>query len=114
MEGIESSLPPIIIVMNNDVEHIQVAFHNTAKDVFQMAVVEFEHASDLLDRRKEEYRFSQLKQQHVNTLKQHLENAAKSILQDYRLNRQLRKIDQTLQHIIHDYLHRFVIKTREI
>ena len=100
--------------MNNDIEHIQVAFHNTAKDILQMAVVEFEHASELLDRRNEEYRFSQLKQQHVNTLKQYLESAAKAILQDYRLNRQLREIDQALQHIIHDYLHKFVIKTREI
>ncbi len=69
--------------MKNENGPIHVAFHNKAKDIFFRTLQEFESQAKKLNRKTEEYRFRQLNEKHVNTLKQQLEIAAKALIEYY-------------------------------
>lgn len=100
--------------MSIDNDHIYVAFHNRARTVFFDAVHQFEQAARSLDRQSEERRFRQLKEKHVQTLKQLLEEVASALIERHQHQRQLPELSQSLQHLIKDYLHQFVMRTRAI
>lgn len=99
--------------MDSDIENIHIEFHGKAKDIFFNAVRQFEHATQSLNREEEEYRFSQLKEMHTNSMKQQLEIAAAAFVMRYQQHHQQRQINQNLQQIIHDYLHQFVLSIRK-
>lgn len=98
--------------MENENRDIQVAFHKKANNIFIHVLRDFESAAGNINRKTEEYRFNQLKEQHVNTFKQQLEVAAGALLEQHQYDEQVREVSQNLQQIIKDYLHQFVLGTR--
>jgi hypothetical protein len=100
--------------MSKELDQVYVEFHNRAADIFLQTCSDFARASKTVDRKVEEYLFRQVKEKHVNTLKQRLEIAAEPLIRQYRQHGQLRELDQSLQQIINGYLHRFVLETRDI
>lgn len=98
--------------MGLDSQHIYVEFHERAGTIFSEVLKEFEDAIKKVSRRTEEYKFVQLKEKYVNTLKHKLEDAANILLQHHQHHKQLHEMQLTLQQIIKDYLHRFVMKSR--
>jgi hypothetical protein len=100
--------------MNEGKEYIDAEFYNKANPIFLNALNEFEHAARGLNRHAEEYRFVELKERHIQSLKQQLEGAATRLVQQHQHHRQLHELQQSFQQIIKDYLHRFVIKSRTI
>ena len=100
--------------MKNDPEHIVIQFLDTAKPILYSAVNEFQSAVKRLNRNLEEYRFNQLRDQHVVSLKLKLERAAKDSLAAHQHNSQLDGLDRRMQQIIKEYLHEFVVRSRSI
>ena len=100
--------------MGVDSQHIHVEFHRIAGDILSEAVEEFETTAKNINRRTEEYRFVQLKEKNVHTLKQRLEDAANVLVQKHQHHLQLRELQLSLQQIIKDYLHQFVMKLMTI
>lgn len=98
--------------MKDDNEQIQVQFHSKANPVFFSQLTSFDQAVKDLDRQLEEYRFQQIKDAHIHSLKQELETCALQLLQQHTANEKGRELSQNLQHHIQQYLHLFVQKTR--
>ena len=98
--------------MSNDNQYIQVEFHNKARDIFFSLLKNFELAAKKLDRKKQEFQFNELKNQHINTLKQELESCASFLLAKNQNKKEAKELNQNLQYFIKDYLHLFVQKTR--
>lgn len=111
-------LPRIITqldpAMKDDNEQIQVEFHSSANAVFFALLTSFEEAIKGLNRQVEEYKFQQVKEAHIHSLKMQLESAATQLMQQHRLNQQGKSLSQNLQHHIQQYLHLFVQKTRTL
>ena len=100
--------------MKDDNEQLQVEFHSSANAVFFALLTSFERAIKGLNRQSEEYKFQQVKEAHIHSLKKQLENAATQLMQQHRLNEQDKTLSQNLQHHIQQYLHQFVQKTRDV
>jgi hypothetical protein len=98
--------------MDSDSRHIYVAFHERAGGIVSQTLAAFENVIKNVSRRREEYRFVQLRDQYTNTLKQQLEDAAARFVQTNQHNLQLDELQHGLQQIIKDYLHRFIMKSR--
>lgn len=100
--------------MQNDNEQILVEFHSNASAIFFALLEQFELTVKGLNRQTEEYKFQQVKEAHIHSLKQQLENRAMRLLAEHRHNREGEVLSQNLQHYIQEYLHLFVQKTRNI
>ena len=100
--------------MGTDSQHIHVEFHRVAGDILSQAVEEFKDTPKNIDRRTEEYRFVQLKEKNVHSLKQRLEDAANVLVQKHQHHLQLRELQLSLHQIIKDYLHQFVMRLMAI
>ena len=100
--------------MDSDSHHICVVFHKEAGVIVSQTVAAFENAVKDVSRKQAEYRFVQLKEQYMHTLKQQLEDAANRIVRQHQHHRQLNKLQHDLQQIIKDYLHGFVMQSRNI
>ena len=100
--------------MQNDFEHIQIQFAHKAKHIFFEALDEFQMATKSVDRSLEEYKFNQLKEQHVHSLKQRLTLTAREYIEQHQHHNQGRELDQMMQKEIKSYLHQFVVKIRSI
>lgn len=96
--------------MRNETEQMQVKFHNKAREIFFPLLNDFDAAIIGLDRKREEYRFQQMKNEYSSTLKNRLELLAQDILQSYKNEQRSTEINQLFQQLIRDYLHRFVQK----
>ena len=96
--------------MSNANDQMQVEFHNRATKELFSVYHSFENAVSNLNRRKDEYRFQQLKKQYAATMEQQLQTIARNILVTYKGERQSREIDQMFHQFIKDYLHRFIQK----
>ena len=66
---------------------MQVEFHNRANTLFFSVYHGFENAVASLSRRKEEFKFQQLKKQYAETLQRDLQMVAKDILRIYKSER---------------------------
>lgn len=100
--------------MENDNEKIQIEFHNNAGAIFFDLLKNFEATANGLNRQTEEYKFQQLKEAYIHSMKQQLENCATLLMQQHRHNRKVNELSQKLQQHIKQYLHLFVQKTRAI
>jgi glutamyl-tRNA reductase len=100
--------------MSNVNNEMQVEFHNEANRRFSSLYHGFEKAVSNISRRNEEFRFQQLKKQHVIILERELQKIAKDILMKYRNEKQVNEIDQLFHQFIKDYLHRFVQKVNDL
>ena len=98
--------------MNDNLEHISIEFHNRAHKIFFSIYQDFERASKNIDRKKEEYRFQQLRQKYVNTLHQQMEIISKDLLQKNQDHPQVKQLDQNLNHFTKNYQHEFIQKIR--
>lgn len=96
--------------MSVDSQHIHIEFHRIAGDILSEAVAEFGDTAKNIDRRTEEYRFVQLKEKNVHSLKQRLEDAANVLVQKHQHHQQLHELQLSLHQIIKDYLHQFVMR----
>ena len=96
--------------MNDNLEHISIEFHNRANALFFSTYQDFERASKNIDRKKEEYRFQQLRQQYVNTLQQQMELISKELLRKFQDHPQSNQLDQNLNHFTKNYQHEFIQK----
>lgn len=94
--------------------HIYVEFHGRARSIFYTLFDSFEFAAQALNREKEEFKFSDLKNKYIYSLKQQLENAALSLLKEHQNYKQSNEVDQSLQQFIKQYLHLFVQKTESM
>lgn len=95
--------------MNSRFESLYVQFHNRANELFQQACYTFDLATGNINRKVEEYRFQQIKTEHIRSLEKNLGECAASLL----TNIHAAEASQTLQQFIRDYLHRFVQKIDE-
>lgn len=93
---------------------IYVAFHNKAGQLYTSLLNRFEDHCLTFNRRNDEYRFRELKEKYINSLKQELQHEASLLLQKYSYGSQLRETDQQLNYYIKDYLHRFVQKVNNL
>lgn len=100
--------------MSNGNEQMQTEFHNKANAAFFSVYHAFENAISAVSRRREEYKFQQLKKQYSITLEQELQIAAKDILAKYRNAKQVNEMDQMFSQFIKDYLHRFIQKVNDL
>jgi hypothetical protein len=100
--------------MSNGNEQMQTEFHNKANNAFFSVYHAFENAVSAVSRRRDEYKFQQLKKQYVLTLEQQLLIAAKDVLARYRNAKQVNEMDQMFSQFIKDYLHRFVQKVNDL
>jgi hypothetical protein len=100
--------------MQNDNEQIQVEFHNNASAIFFALLTNFETVIKGINRQTEEYKFQQVKEAHIHSLKQQLENRAMLLMPERRGNRKKEELSQNLQHFIQQYLHLFVQKARTV
>jgi|GEM_PF-2045183 len=90
----------------------QVQFQAEARAIYFSLFQAFEADVSHLDRQAEEYRFQQLKNQYLATLKQRLEEAASLILKKSRAGvTNTAQMNQLLHQQVMDYLHGFVKKT---
>src|SRR5687768_9225901 len=99
--------------MSIETEHINIAFHNRATDLFFALYEKFQSATKTIDRKKEEYLFQQTGEKYIKTLQQQLEITAQEIIKKNQDHKQLSHADQDLNIFIKEYLHRFVQKIRE-
>ena len=67
-----------------------------------------------MSRRREEYKFQQLKKQFAGMLEHELEKLAKDVLAKFKSEKQVNAIDQMFQKLIKDYLRRFVQKINDV
>jgi hypothetical protein len=74
----------------------------------------FEMAVANVSRRREEYKFQQLKKQFAGMLEHELEKLAKDVLAKFKSEKQVNAIDQMFQKLIKDYLRRFVQKINDV
>lgn len=100
--------------MHTDNEKIQLEFHSHASAIFFALLTDFESAVKGLNRQTEEYKFQQVKDAFVQSLKQQLENRAVQLMQTHQHNRRGEELSQNLQHHIRQYLHLFVQKTKMV
>ena len=101
-------------VMQTDSEHIYVEFHERARTIFYNLFDGFEFSARSLNRENEEFKFRELRNTYINSLKQQLENTALSLLQKHQHYKQSNELDQSLQQFIKQYLHLFVQKITTI
>lgn len=94
--------------MSNDSGQMQVQFHNKAREIFFPLLNDFDAAVGGVDRKKEEYRFQQLKNEYSATLKKQLELLAQHILHSYKHERRSTELNRLFQQLIKDYMHRFI------
>ena len=99
--------------MTNGINHIQVEFHQKATDRFFSIYHAFENAVTHINRRKEEYRFQQLKNQYASTMETELNQIAEYILIQNNGEKQVNGIDMLFHQFIKDYLHRFIMKAND-
>ena len=102
------------MLMNDGHEQIQIKFHNKATTVFFSVYHAFEKSVSHVSRRKEEYKFQQLKRQFAEALDMELQVVAKDVLVKYRNEKQVKEMDQMFHQLIKDYLHRFVQKVNDL
>jgi len=95
-------------------EQMQSEFHDRATPAFFAVYRGFENAASNVSRRKEEYRFQQLKKLYATTMEQELQIIARDILVKYRAESQIHEIDQMFHQFIKDYLHRFIQKINDL
>lgn len=100
--------------MNDGHEQIQIEFHNKATAVFFSVCRAFEESVSHVSRRKEEYKFQQLKKQFAEALDLELQVIARDVLVKYRNENQVKEMDQMFHQFIKDYLHRFVQKVNDL
>jgi hypothetical protein len=100
--------------MSIGTDHMQVEFHNKAKNAFFTVLSSFEKAGAKLNRKTEEFRFQLMKKQYIVLLEQELQWAAKDVLRNHKMEKQSREVDQLFHHSIRDYLHRFVQKINDL
>ena len=93
---------------------MQVEFNGKATSVFFSVYRGFETAVANVSRRRDEYRFQQLKKQYATTMEQELQEIAKEILVKYRNEKQLSGMDQMFKQFIKDYMHRFIQKVNDL
>lgn len=98
--------------MQTDNEQIQVEFHNSANEIFFAMLTNFELAVKDINRQTEEFKFQHVKEAHIHSLKQQLENRALLLMQEHRQSQKEENLSQHLQHCIGQYLHLFVQKVR--
>lgn len=98
--------------MQRDNEELYVEFHNRANNTFHRLLKTFELAVQEINRQTEEYKFQQVKDTYINTLKQQLEDCAARVMEQHQQNRNRTELSQNLQQFIKQYLHLFVQKTR--
>lgn len=96
--------------MNSRFETLYNQFHSRANEIFQDAGQNFQLATGSINRESEEYRFQQVKMEHVRSLEQNLEQCANALLAGVDPTKSTAEPGQTLQQFIKDYLHRFVQK----
>lgn len=96
--------------MNSRFESLYVQFHNRANELLQQACHNFDLTTGNINREVEEYRFQEVKLEHVRSLEKNLGECAALLLQSLDPAKSTAEASQTLQQFIRDYLHRFVQK----
>lgn len=100
--------------MDEDIENIQVEFHNRARELFFSLFREFNASIDGISRRREEYQFRWQREQYINQLQNQLGVLAKELL---LRNESIKKSDllsQNLRHFSQDYIHQFIQKINSL
>lgn len=100
--------------MSDAGNQIQTAFHNKANETFFALYNAFENAVSNISRRKNEYRFQELKKQYALTLEKELQVVARDVLSIYQGEKQAKGLDQMMNQFIRDYLHRFIQKINDL
>jgi hypothetical protein len=100
--------------MEQEGRNIHVEFHDRAQRIFFDLLGEFEFSSRKLDRKKEEFRFNELKDRYVHALTDQLKALARTLIENNRNHRQIGQLEQVFQQLIKDYLHQFVLKSRAL
>lgn len=100
--------------MQSDNEHIYIEFHDKAREIYYNLYNSFEFSMLSLDRKTEEFKFGELKNRYIHSLKQQLENAAIVLLQKHQHYKQLNDLDQNFQEFIKHYLHLFLQKIKTV
>lgn len=98
--------------MQRDNEELYVRFHNQANNTFFNLLQTFESAAQKINRQTEEYKYQQVKDTYINTLKHQLEESAARLMEEHQQNKNRTELSQNLQQFIIQYLHLFVQKTR--
>jgi hypothetical protein len=89
-------------------DQILSAFHPLAGALLFERLHAFELQAGSIDRRRDEQRYRALCEQHVQTLRQHLQQQALRLLQQHQGAPQIGATDLHLQQLILDYVHQFV------
>ncbi|HWI92968.1 MAG TPA: hypothetical protein VNT20_16940 [Flavisolibacter sp.] len=100
--------------MGNEKEQMQVEFHNKANATFFSIYRAFEQSVSSISRRREEFKFQQLKKQYAVTMEQELQRTAKEILARFKNEKQLDEMEQIFSRFIKEYLHRFIQKVNDL
>ena len=100
--------------MSNGKKQMQVEFNGKATTMFFTMYRGFEMAVSNVSRRRDEYRFQQLKKQYASTMEQELQGIAKEILVRHRDEKQVSEMDQMFKQFIKDYMHRFIQKVNDL
>ncbi|HEY6954411.1 MAG TPA: hypothetical protein VI385_04160 [Flavisolibacter sp.] len=100
--------------MNNGKEQMQVEFNGKATSVFFSIYRGFETAVANVSRRRDEYKFQQLKKQYATTMEHELQEIARELLVKHKNEKQLSEMDQMFKQFIKDYMHRFIQKVNDL
>jgi len=93
---------------------MQVEFNGKATSVFFSIYRGFETAVANVSRRRDEYKFQQLKKQYATTMEHELQEIARELLVKHKNEKQLSEMDQMFKQFIKDYMHRFIQKVNDL
>ncbi len=100
--------------MKNDFEHINVAFHNRAKEVLLSLYGSFRYAVASIDRQGDENVFQQLHNKFSSRLKYQLQSIAKEMMSQVGSGTNMNELNQSLSYFIEEYMHEFSQKIRSL
>ncbi len=101
-------------VMEKDIEYAQTEFNNNASKFFFSLYARFHDAVKLLNRRRDDNVFQQLRGKYLYTLKKQLEDMAKTCLDKYKSSKDISHLKETLSYSVDRYMNEFSQKAASL
>jgi hypothetical protein len=97
-------------VMEKNIEYAQTEFNNNAAKFFFSLYARFHDAVILINRRKDENVFQQLRGKYLYTLRNQLEDMAKACIDKYKSSLDVNQLKETLSYSVNRYANEFIQK----
>jgi len=94
-------------------DHIINGFQNRARTIFYAIYNDFQYCANQLDRSRQEHDFRQLQERYVSRLQEKLTQLAQSLMHEHRYDHD-KETGYRLNEIIQEYVHEFLVHTRDL